>query len=170
MFIFAENLKYLRNNYQLSIESLSIQTNIEKEKILAWEEGHSIPTQEELQKIANFFSVSITSLQSLNKFISSSRTQNYFNNTNGSNQICPKCNGNSLVQHTFDKTFKPNILLFISFPLVLFFINPIFSLFFFFLGLFVMFFAFLFGTYKRKSLIQVSCLNCNYRYKKTIIH
>jgi hypothetical protein len=170
MFIFAENLKYLRNNYQLSIESLSIQTNIEKEKIVAWEEGNSIPTQEELQKIANFFSVSITTLQSVNNTISSSRTQTSFNNTNMSSQICPQCNRNSLIQNTFDKTFKPNILLFLLFPFVLFFINPILSLFFFSLGLFVMFVAFLFGAYKRKSLFQVSCLNCNYRYKKTIHH
>jgi transcriptional regulator with XRE-family HTH domain len=170
MFIFAENLKNLRNKYQLSIETLSIETNISKEKILNWEEGNLFPNQEELQKIANYFSVSITTLQSEKNFFSPSRNINSFNNTFNSNQICPKCNGNSLIQTTVDKTFKPNILLFILFPLILFFINPIFSLFFFSLGLFVMFVAFLFGTYKRKSLIQLSCLNCSYTNKKTIYH
>jgi len=164
--MFAENLKNLRNKYQLSIETLSIETNISKEKILNWEEGNLFPNQEDLQKIANYFSVSMTTLQSGKNFISLSGTQNSFNNTFNTNQICPKCNENSLIQTTVDKTFKPNTLLFLLFPLILFFINPIFSLILFSIGFFVMFVAFLFGAYKRKSLIQLSCLNCSYTKKK----
>ena len=66
--MFANQLGFLRRSQQLTQEQLADKLGVTKQSVSNWENGNIMPSVEMLEKIADFFNVSVDYLLGRNVF------------------------------------------------------------------------------------------------------